>query len=177
MPRVCFREGWHRHGRIARPAQQMGVRDVSDSTALNGVASLRVYRDIGVTQQTAWLLLPRIREAYAAHGASVMDSAVEVDDTHVGGTRRNMQVTGRNKLTGRRPARKAAVAGFRARSSGAVNVEIVSRTDKPALQGFTSSRTAQPFPRTITARARACLPGSTKALGTASANTCAAWPT
>lgn len=174
---MIFREDRRRHGRIARVAHQMGVRDVSGSTALKGVTSLRVYRDFGVTQETAWLLLPRIREAYAAHAASVMDGAVEVDDTYVGGTRRNMHAFGRRRMTGHGPVGKAAVAGFRARSSGAVNVEVVSRTDKSTLQEFTLSRRARPSQRTITARARACRPGSAKALGTASANTRGAWPT
>ena len=37
-----------------------------DSTSLKGIASMKLHRDIGITQKTAWFMLQRIREAYAA---------------------------------------------------------------------------------------------------------------
>lgn len=113
-----------------------------DSTSLKGVASMKLHRDIGVTQKTAWFMLQRIREAYAAHGASVMDGPVEVDETYVGGKRRNMHASECKKLTGRGPVGKTAVVGIRDRNTGTVNAEVVTRTDKPTLQGFVLSRTA-----------------------------------
>ena len=36
-----------------------------DTTSLKGVSSMKLHRDIGVTQKTAWFMLHRIREARA----------------------------------------------------------------------------------------------------------------
>ena len=37
-------------------------------TSLKGVSSMKLHRDIGVTQSTAWFMLHRIREAWTARG-------------------------------------------------------------------------------------------------------------
>lgn len=66
-----------------------------DGSVLKGVAGMKLHRDIGVAQRTAWFMLPRIREAYASHGETVMDGLVEVDETYVGVNRRNMHASER----------------------------------------------------------------------------------
>ena len=59
------------------------------STSLKGVASMKLHRDIGVTQKTAWFLSMRIRTALS-QGGTLFAGPVEVDETYVGGKRRNM---------------------------------------------------------------------------------------
>ena len=51
------------------------------------IATVPLHRDLGVTQSTAWLMLHRIREAWMPEAD---DGPVEVDETYVGGKRRNM---------------------------------------------------------------------------------------
>ncbi len=59
-------------------------------TSLKGVSSMKLHRDIGVTQKTAWFMLQRIREAFKrGDDAPTMSGPTEVDETYVGGRVRN----------------------------------------------------------------------------------------
>ena len=58
---------------------------------------MKLHRDLGVTQKTAWHLAHRIRrslEAKQEHFAG----PVEVDETYMGGKRKNMPKAKRNLL-------------------------------------------------------------------------------
>ena len=46
-----------------------------DVTSLKGVASMKLHRDLGVTQKTAWFMQQRIREAFQAEGPVVFAGA------------------------------------------------------------------------------------------------------
>jgi transposase-like protein len=51
-----------------------------------GISSHQMARELGVTQKTAWFLNHRIREAMKKEPmASMLQGAVEVDETYVGG--------------------------------------------------------------------------------------------
>ena len=39
-----------------------------DTTSLKGVASMKLHRDLGITQKSAWHMQQRIREAFADQG-------------------------------------------------------------------------------------------------------------
>ena len=60
-----------------------------DVTSLKGISSMRLHRDIGVTQKTAWFMLQRIREVLAHECGQAFVGPVEVDETYVGGRRKN----------------------------------------------------------------------------------------
>ena len=60
-------------------------------------------------------MLQRIREAFAHEGPKVaFKGPAEVDETYVGGLRKNMPKAKRAKLTGRGTVGKTAVVGIRA---------------------------------------------------------------
>ena len=108
-----------------------------DCASLKGVASMKLYREIGITQKTAWFMQQRIREAFADQGPPVlMEGPVEVDETYVGGKARNMHAAKRKELTGRGGADKTAVVGAKDRKTNRVAAKVVERTDGPTLQGF-----------------------------------------
>ena len=53
-------------------------------TELKGRASMKLHRDLGITQKTAWHLAHRIRETWdIAQGA--YEGPVEIDETYIGG--------------------------------------------------------------------------------------------
>ena len=84
-------------------------------TSLKSVSSMKLHRDIGVSQPTAWFMLHRIREAWAGgDGTSDYSGPVEVDESYFGGRRRNMSNAKRKALadTGRGPVGKTAVVGI-----------------------------------------------------------------
>ena len=59
-------------------------------TSLKSVASMKLSRDIGVSQPTAWFMLHRIREAWAGENGGHFDGPVEVDETYFGGERKEL---------------------------------------------------------------------------------------
>lgn len=113
-------------------------------TSLKGVSSMKLHRDIEVTQKTAWFMLNRIREAFKRDDddgdQTPMSGPAECDETLVGGTVRNQS-------NAKRKARKEAgvgsgttdmtsVVGIKDRTSNEVRAKVVHSVDKPTLQGF-----------------------------------------
>ena len=105
-------------------------------TSLKSVSSMKLSRDIGVKQETAWFMLHRIREAWAVDDDEDFDGPVEVDETYFGGKRRNMPKAKRAAMTGRGAAGKTAVVGVKDRDTNEVRAEVVDATDSDTLKGF-----------------------------------------
>ena len=114
-------------------------------TSLKGVSSMKLHRDLGVTQKTAWYMLMRIRESFAVLADVVaMEGPVEVDETYVGGLAKNMHAkVRRERIHGRGPADKTAVVGARDRATGHVAAAVVASTDAGTLRGFVADRAAE----------------------------------
>ena len=108
-------------------------------TSLKSVSSMKLHRDLGVAQKTAWFMLHRIREAWA-HDAYFDEhpfaGPVEADETYVGGKAKNMHASERAKLTGRGGADKMAVVGVKDRATKRVRVVVPPDTTGKTLRGF-----------------------------------------
>ena len=110
-------------------------------TSLKSVSSMKLHRDIGVSQKTAWFMLMRIREAWAADPCGPYSGPVEFDEAYFGGQRKNMSNAKRRDLTGRGPVGKTAVVGAKDRASNQVTARVVQSTDADTLQGFVTECT------------------------------------
>ena len=109
------------------------------STNLKGVSSMKLHRDLGITQKTAWFMAQKIRECWL-EDQSPLSGEVEVDETFIGGRRRNKH--GNKKGEGEYGiAGKAVVVGARQRG-GTVRAEHVDSTNKDDLQDFVSRNVA-----------------------------------
>ena len=110
-------------------------------TNLKSGSSMKLHRDLDITQKAAWHLAHRLRKAFEGSG-SIFPGLVEVDETYMGGRRANMPKAKREKLTGRGAVGKTAIVGAKDRATNQVRATVVERTDKPTLHGFVAAHAA-----------------------------------
>ena len=110
-------------------------------TNLKSVSSMKLHRDIGVTQKTAWFMLHRIRETWAVESVVAFEGPVEVDEAYFGGLERNKHESKKLKA-GRGTVGKVAVVGAKDRATKQVAARVVDSTDKETLQGFVDAHAA-----------------------------------
>ena len=106
------------------------------ATNLKGVSSMKLHRDLDITQKSAWHLAHRVRRALGNRTKNLFSGPVECDETWVGGIRRNMPSFKRKQLSGRGPVGKVAVAGIRDRATNKVMARVVPDTTSETLGGF-----------------------------------------
>ena len=110
-----------------------------DVTSLKGVSSMKLHRDLDITQKTAWHMQQRIREAFAHEGPSVFSGPVEVDEAYFGGVNANKHASKKipyaNGTVG-----KTAVVGIKDRETNQVQAAVVERTNQETLQAFVNAR-------------------------------------
>ncbi len=110
------------------------------ATNLKGISSMKLHRDLDITQKTAWYMAHRVRESWGEE-EDKFAGAVEVDETYVGGRESNKHES--KKLhAGRGTVGKTAIAGVQDRATGRVNTEVVQSTGKATLQDFVMRHTA-----------------------------------
>ncbi len=93
------------------------------TTGLKGTSSLKLRRDLGVTQKTAWFLAHRIRVAMDRDGG-LFAGPVEVDETFIGGREINKHADKRIKAGGGTVG-KTAVFGAKDRATGKISAKVV----------------------------------------------------
>ena len=109
------------------------------TTGIKGTSSLKLRRDLGVTQKTAWHLAHRIRETWAGQQAAPFAGPVEADETYVGGREPNKHVGTRNpRAIG--GVGKAIVAGVKDRATNRISAAVVPSTHGRTLKRFVGQR-------------------------------------
>lgn len=109
------------------------------TTSLKGASSMKLHRDLEITQKSAWHLAMRLRKAHEA-GKPLFKGPVEADETYMGGKEGNKHADKKLKA-GRGPVGKTAVAGTKDRETNKIVAKVVENADARTLQGFVTEHT------------------------------------
>ena len=122
--------------------QKWAIALYMTATGIKGTASMKVYREIGMRQATAWHLMHRIREAFDEGAGMPFPGPIEADETYLGGKRKNMPKAKRKALSGRGAVGKTAVVGAKDRASNKVAARSIPSTTSPYTAGFVAEHAA-----------------------------------
>ena len=106
------------------------------NTNLKGVSSMKLARDLDITQKTAWFLAHRIRKAFEDQQEAKFVSDVEVDETYMGGKYYNMHKSKKPRMSGAGAQDKTPVIGVRERATGKVKAKVANTVSSITLQNM-----------------------------------------
>ena len=111
-------------------------------TNIKGISSMKLHRDLKVTQKTAWFMLHRLREAWGSinDNDDQFGGPIEVDETYLGGKEKNKHANkrlGKNWVHGR-----MIVVGMFDRSTGQICAEHLPHISNITLGRFIGKHVA-----------------------------------
>ena len=115
------------------PLRKWAIAIYLNATSLKGVSSMKLHRDLGITQKSAWYMAHRIKEALAMD-PGMFSGPVEVDETFIGGKEKNKHEDKRSHIRG--PSGKTVVAGMKDRETNKIVARPISERTKEEIHGF-----------------------------------------
>ena len=110
------------------------------TTGIKGTSSMKLHRDLGVRQKSAWYLAHRIRETW--DDRHILQGPVEVDETYLGGKDKNKHADKRVQR-GNSYGVKQAVVGMKSRTTKAITAQVIDPVSATTLQRFVKAHATQ----------------------------------
>ena len=104
------------------------------TTNLKGTSSMKLHRDLELTQKSAWHLAHRIRESWHK-GHAPFAGPVEADEVYLGGKAKNKPKSKRQRIGGGTRG-KQAVIGVKDRATNQVRAAAIATTDWETLSSY-----------------------------------------
>ena len=99
---------------------------------------MKLHRDIGVSQKSAWYMLQRILEAWSRDDLEAFAGPVEIDETSMGGREHNKHKSKKLKA-GPGTVGKTAIVAAKDRKTNKVKAKVVKETYANTLQMCSAS--------------------------------------
>ncbi|MCZ0933811.1 MAG: IS1595 family transposase [Gemmatimonadetes bacterium] len=116
------------------PLQKWAIAIYLMTTSLKGVSSMKLHRDLGIAQSSAWHMAHRLREAWARQGG-LFAGPVEIDEAFFGGLEGNKHKSKKLNVGGGTGG-KVPVIGAKDRDSNKVAARVIENTDKATVTEF-----------------------------------------
>ena len=121
--------------RSSTPLRKWVVAMYLMTTNLKGVSSMKLHRDLGIAQSTAWTMAQKIRQGWIRDNK--LGGTVEVDETFIGGKEKNKHEDKRRHTRG--PSGKTVIVGMKAREANKIVAKPVPERTKEEMHGFIGS--------------------------------------
>lgn len=107
-------------------------------TGIKGTSSMKLHRDLKMSQSSAWFMMHRIREGFIEGTglSSKLAGPVEVDEAYFGGKVSNMPVERRKQFPVRGPKGKTVVVGLKDRPTKNVRAGVIPTASAICLHRF-----------------------------------------
>ena len=109
------------------------------TVGIKGTSSMRLHRDLKITQACAWHLMQRIRQAFV-DAANPLPGPVEVDEPYIGGIDANKHAN-KKPVHGNTYGVKQPVVGMKSRETNQVKAQVVQTVSSTTLQRFVKTNT------------------------------------
>ena len=100
---------------------------------------MKLHRELGIGQKTAWFILHRLRKVFDAH-TDLFVGSVEVDETFIGGIDANKHVSKKTQH-GNSYGVKQPVVGLKSRDINYFKAQVIQTASATMLQRFEKTHT------------------------------------